>query len=285
MKNLFLILCCIPSLCFSAETWFEDNSPLNQAHQKLLDNDLTGSFASIIQVWQSDPDKYIESHLNELLLKTLENDCGKSIDSEPVATWIQNVVIKRQSVQSPGKSTSRAIVEVTSNTDISSIELLGWPGIAISNESSLETLSNKNGSTYTLTYELNQRMPSGLYRLQVTNGLDETWSLWVVMGESPAKQVVRWDSKDTWAVDKLYRLNPYCSLPILSVSLFDYVDNEYIRVWHQQYENDYPTRLSAGKLKADRYVLAVGITHQRWQGSIAIEDQQVISKTYDISTE
>ncbi|QTG90682.1 DUF2861 family protein, partial [Vibrio furnissii] len=36
---------------------------------------------------------------------------------------------------------------------------------------------------------------------------------------------------------------------------------------------------------SDRYVLAVSMTHQRWQGPITIEQSQVISKTYDVSLE
>jgi hypothetical protein len=105
------------------------------------------------------------------------------------------------------------------------------------------------------------------------------------MGEPTSRQIVRWESQDSWAVDKIGILNPYCSLPVLTVSLYDYIQDEYVRVWHKQYESDYPTKLPISELEPERYVLAVGITHQRWQGSVVIEDQQVISKTYDISAE
>jgi hypothetical protein len=56
-------------------------------------------------------------------------------------------------------------------------------------------------------------------------------------------------------------------------------------VWSKEYESDYPTNLEATDLSPDRYILAVSMTHLRWQGPISIEQSQVISKTYDISVE
>lgn len=268
-----------------AETWFESSSPLNQAHQKLLDNDLEGSFSSIVQVWQTEPDAYVENHLNELLLKSLENDCGKTLSNEPLLPWIINVTVKRQSIQSPGRRVSRVIVEVTSEEKIKNIKLGRWPEEKLATESNFETIPTDNRTIYRKSYELSQRLRNGLYRVEVSNFKGEVWTSWIVIGEQKAKRIVRWDSQDTWAIDKFNRLNPYCALPKLTVSLYDYINNEYVRVWHKEYESDYPSKLPLSGLKPERYVLAIGITHQRWQGNVVIEDQQVISKTYDISSE
>lgn len=275
----------LSSFCSFAGTWFEESSPLNQAHEKLLDNDLKGSFDSIIQVWQSEPTQYVEIHLNELLRKTLENDCGKSIATEPVAPWIHSIIVKRQSVQSPGRTVSRAIVEVSSKSEIKNIRLTRWPDSVISKESSFEIIESEARNTYRISYELNQRLRSGLYRLEINNANNQPWQQWIVMGESPNKEVVRWETTDSWAVDRVAALNPYCTLPMLTVSVYDYVKDEYVRVWNQDYEGNYPTQLPINELKPDRYVIAVGLTHHRWQGPVIIEDQQVISKTYDISSE
>ncbi|MDV7103511.1 DUF2861 family protein [Vibrio sp. TH_r3] len=284
--RLYLLLF---TFCFNtsiaANEWFESSSPLNQAHQKLLNNDLEGSFRDLINVWQADPDDYVKQHLNELLLKSLESDCGKSISNEPVAAWIHSVVIKRQSIQSPGRSVARAIVEITSPEEITSVKMLNWPDGSVSNESNFVVQQENERNTYTVTYDLTQRLANGLYRIEVTAQNNDSWSVWVVMSESISKQVVRWDSKDTWAVDKIGLLNPYCVLPVLTVSLYDYVADEYVRVWHREYESNYPKQLPISELNADRYVLAVGITHHRWQGPVIIEDQQIISKTYDISAD
>ncbi len=285
MRNLFVLILLLPSFCGVTKTWFKTSSPLNQAHEKLLDNDLKGSFDAMIQVWQSDPTEYVENHLNELLQKTLENDCGKSIATEPVAPWIRSIIVKRQSIQSPGRTVSRVIAEITSETDITGIRLLRWPDTVVSKEANFEVIKGEAKNIFRISYELNQRLPSGLYRLEVNSDNNQPWHQWIVMGESVNKEVVRWESKDSWAVDRLAQLNPYCTLPVLTVSLYDYIKDEYVRVWNQEYEGKYPTQLPISELKPDRYVLAVGITHHRWQGPVIIEDQQVISKTYDISSE
>ncbi len=287
------LLIALPVFSSFADTWFseillseaEGSSPINQAHRKLLSNDLGGSFSSIIQAWQTDTDEYVEQHLNELLLKSLESDCGKSISNEPVASWIDNIVIKRQEVQSPGRRVSRVIVDILSEQQIKEIVLTKWPDSPVSGESNFENISTDTRMTFRKSYELQQRLSKGLYKLEVTEEQGKNWSTWIVMGESSAKKTVRWDSKDTWAIDQRALLNPYCALPKLKVSLYDHIEDEYIRVWHREYESDYPKRVPLSELKPERYVLAVGIVHQRWQGPIVIEDQQVISKTYDISSE
>ena len=281
-----LLYICLLLTCLGtsyAEPWFEESTPLSQAHQKLLDNKLEESFAAIVQVWQSNSDKYVASHLNQLLLKSLESDCGKSLSKEPLAPWIESITVRRQSLQSPGRRTSKLIVEATTSIDLDSLTVNRWPENEIATEVVFETIASSNKKMYQTRYDLGQRLPSGLYRLEVKAKSGQHWGTWVVMGESSVKQVVRWDSKDTWVVDKFGLLNPYCSLPVLSVSLYDYIENEYVRVWNREYESDYPRTIPLDKLTPNRYVLAVSITHQRWQGAISIEDQQVISKTYDIT--
>ena len=52
-KIAFIVgtLCCVPLTANSVE-WFESNSPLTQAHQRLLNNDLENMFVSLVEVWQ-----------------------------------------------------------------------------------------------------------------------------------------------------------------------------------------------------------------------------------------
>lgn len=280
-----LILLLSSMLTSTANAWFDNQTPLSQAHKMLLENDLQASFSALIQVWQTNRDDYVDNHLNELLLKSLEPDCGKSLTSEPLASWISNIVIRRQSLQSPGRITSKLIIESQASVEIKSIRFSQWSDTDISPETDFEQVSSNGEFIYHARYALNQRLGPGLYRIEIENVNGEQWNSWVVMGESKSKEIVRWDTKDSWAVDKFGLLNPYCALPVLTVALYDYLDGEYKRVWYQEYETDYPTSLPLGKLTPDRYVLAVSITQKRWQGAIAIEDQQVISKTYDISAE
>lgn len=285
MRFFLLIITLISSSCISAETWFENSSVLHQAHQRLLENDLKGSFSSIIKVWQADVDAHVADHLNELFLQSLDNDCGKSIAINAIPPWINNITVKRQSVQSPGRIVSRVLIEIRSNAPIVQISLEEWATGPISNDSDIEVNRSDSDMLYRVNYDLPQRLPKGLYRLDVKHENGDLWSTWVVLEESVSKRVVRWDTINSWAVDNHGLPNIYCPLPVVTVSLFDYVNKEYIRVWHQEYESDYPTNLPEQALKAGRYVLAVGVTHKRWQGPILIEDQQVVSKTHDISSD
>lgn len=287
MAKFYSLLILLSTLVVShaAQAWFENKMPLSQAHQKLLEDDLEASFSSMIQVWQTGSDKYVKDHLNQLLLKSLESDCGKSLTSEPLAPWLERMTIRRQSLQSPGRITSKLIIESTGTADIKSIRFSSWPNKSVSDDVDFKKVLTTNKSVYQARYALNKRLEAGLYQLEITNIDNEKWTSWVVMGEAKSKEAVRWDTKDSWVVDKFGLLNPYCALPVLSVSLYDYIEEEYVRVWNRDYETDYPNSLPLEKLTPDRYVLAVSITHKRWQGVITIEDQQVISKTYDISAE
>ena len=46
-------------------SWFESNSPLTQAHRHLLNNDLSGMFSSLVEVWQLEKNSSIAPHLND----------------------------------------------------------------------------------------------------------------------------------------------------------------------------------------------------------------------------
>jgi hypothetical protein len=270
----------------SAEEWFEEQTPLTRAHQALLEDDLPEAFSAMVQVWQNAGTPYIKEHLNQLLQKSLDRDCGKSLYNEELAVWIKKVLIRKQSVQSPGRKSERLTIEAITTEEVRSIELTRWPEHDISRSSEFKQIeSQQDDLIYQQQYSLNRSLAPGLYQLSLETEKGEIWNTWLIIGNSALKQVVRWESKDSWVVDKKELLNAYCPLPVLDVSLYDYVDGQYVKVWQQGYEVDYPSVIPVQQLEPDRYVLAVSIAHQRWQGPIIIEDQQVISKTYDISEE
>lgn len=279
------------SVPFSAQSveWFEKNTPLTQAHQHLLNNDLESMFTSLVEVWQLDHNKSITSHLNDLLGQSLTVDCGKGLDNKPFPEWIKSVLIRRIDIQSPGRDAYQVVIDAKSKKNISDIRLTQWVDKPLSNDSSLIKTDSDNVTNSTLSflkrYNLNTKLNMGLYRLDITASDQESWSAWVIFGEPKAKQTVRWLSKDEWVVEKNALLNRFCPLPKLGVSVFEYVDGKYKEISSQSYESDYPTSMEETNLPSDRYVLAVSMTHQRWQGPIAIEQSQVISKTYDVSLE
>lgn len=267
--------------------WFEDNTPLTQAHKHLLNNNLSGMFSSLVEVWQLESTSNLSSHLNSLLLQSLEVDCGKGLDTNPTPTWISSVVIRRTNIESPGRDAFRAIVEVDSEKAIRDIALTQWVSRNISTDNTLTKLpGNESGlSKYIKRYNLNSRLPMGLYRLDVTAADQSSWSAWVLLGEPNAAIDVRWKSKDEWSIDRTALLNPHCPLPKLETGIYDYVDGKYNQIWTEVHVSDFPTALKPNVVPAGRYVLAVSINQQRWQGPIIVEQSQIISKTYDVSVE
>ncbi|MFB9136820.1 DUF2861 family protein [Vibrio olivae] len=275
--------------CFSANVpWFESNTPLTQAHQNLLNGNLPAMFSSLVEVWQLEKNENLTPHLNELFLMSLEADCGKGLDTKALPLWLKSVTVRRSDIQSPGRDAYRAVVEVNSTKELVDVSLTRWIVKSLSSDDSLisQPLNDEEGQVkYIKRYNLNSRMPMGLYRIDVTAADQTSWSSWLVIGEEKAKQTVRWATKDQWQVEKKALLNPTCPLPKLNVAVYDYVDGRYNQVWSHNYETEYPTSLDTTAIPPDRYVLAVSMTHQRWQGPIIVEESQIISKTYDVSAD
>lgn len=280
-------LVCVPFYAQSVE-WFESSSPLTQVHQHLLNNDLDRMFHSLVEVWQLNQTKNTKTHLNDLLIQSLSVDCGKGLTSKTFPVWLNSIVIRKVDIQSPGRDAYQVILEAQSDKALNNITLTQWVERPIASDSSFTRSSDgvtEEGVTFRKHYNLNSKLTMGLYRIDITAEDQDSWSTWVIFGEPKAKQTVRWSSKDQWTVDKNALLNRHCPLPRLDVSVYDYFDGEYKEIWQQSYESNYPTQLELTDLTSDRYILAVSMTHKRWQGPIIIEQAQVISKTYNVSLE
>lgn len=266
--------------------WFEKNTPLTQAHQHLLNNDLQSMFSSLVEVWQLEKNNNLKTHLNNLLIQSLNVDCGRGLDNKPFPDWIQGLTIRRVDVQSPGRDAYQVAIDTKTKVPITDIRLTKWVDKIVSTDSSFINRSDSvttNVYTYAQRYNLTNPLSSGLYRIDITATDQESWSAWVILGDTIAKQVVRWASKDEWQIQKTELLNPHCPLPKLSISVFDHIDGNYKQIWSESYESDYPTTLGNISLPSDRYIVTVSMIHQRWQGPLAIEQSQVISKTYDVN--
>ncbi len=287
MKGLIALVLLFSTAVVAEDTipWFEQQTALTNAHKKLLQNDLDGAFKGIVQVWQQSPDEHVAKHLDKFFVKSLEKDCGQSLQKKPLPEWLDELVVRRQIIQSPGRQSSSVIIDLSSRTEIDSIGFTRWPQSKVSSDTEFERLSNndQNEFVFQKRYSLNSRLSSGLFQVTVKPTKGEPWKSWIVMAEPQSKEILRWQAKGAWKVEKTGLLNRHCPLPIMNISVFDYLDGQYQKIWNQEYESDYPTQVPLRDLEPDRYVLAVSITHKRWQGAISIEDQQVISKTYDIS--
>ncbi|CSA52815.1 copper-sensing two-component system response regulator CusR [Vibrio cholerae] len=245
-------------------------------------------FSSLVEVWQLEKNKNLKTHLNNLLIQSLSVDCGRGLDNKPFPDWIQGVTIRRVDVQSPGRDAYQVAIDTKTKVPITDIRLTKWVDKVVSTDSSLTNRSDSvttNIYTYAQRYNLTNPLSAGLYRIDITAADQESWSAWVIFGDTIAKQVVRWTSKDEWQIQKTELLNSHCPLPKLSISVFDHIDGNYKQIWSESYESDYPTTLDNVSLPSDRYIVTVSMIHQRWQGPLAIEQSQVISKTYDVNVE
>ena len=128
MRLKVLLLGVLASKPISAANtlWFENNTPLIQAHKFLLTNDLPAMFVALVEVWQQDKNQAISPHLNELFQQSLQVDCGKSLDSRPFPEWLKNVTVRAIDTQSPGRDSYRALIEVSSRKEIADISLTRW---------------------------------------------------------------------------------------------------------------------------------------------------------------
>ncbi|WP_070966410.1 DUF2861 family protein [Vibrio sonorensis] len=285
-KTLFALALVSGALNANTVPWFENNSPLIQAHKNLLNNDLPAMFSSLVEVWQLEKNRALAPHLNDILVQSLAVDCGKSLDTRTFPEWIDSVVVRRTEIQSPGRDTYRTTVEVTTSKELKDVTMSQWVSKVISNDDLLtEREAVNGGNVYSKRYNLNSRLPMGLYRVDITSRDNTTWSSWLLIGEPNSTIGVRWQSKDSWNIEQSSLLNPHCPLPKQKVSLYDYIDGAYHQLWNQVSESDYPTSIDTSTVPAGRYVLAVSMNQQRWQGPIIIEQSQIINKTYDVSVE
>ncbi|SHF50129.1 DUF2861 family protein [Vibrio gazogenes] len=288
-KNFFLlgVLICAPNYSVYAN-WFERNTPLTQAHEHLLENDLPKMFSSLVEVWQNAKSNHLSSHLNDLLLQSLSADCGKSLERGPFPDWIKSLAVRRVEIQSPGRDAFQLLIDMVTTSQIGEISFTRWVDHSISLDSSFSQTGSDdvtNELTYVKRYNLNNRLPMGLYRLIVSRKNGESWSSWVILDNPKTYHTIHWRSKEQWRVEKTAIPNRYCPLPKMKVSAYSYHSGKYSEVWKQTYESNYPGELPPNTLEPGRYVLAVSMNHQRWQGPITIEQSQVISKTYDVSLE
>lgn len=267
--------------------WFENNTPLTQAHRHLLEQDLSSMFASLVEVWQQNESESVGNHLNDLLLQSLQADCGKSLNGEMLPDWISNTTVRRIRLQSPGRDTYRVVLETEAHKELKDITLTRWVSKTISSDDQFIKEPTSGGAQkYTKRYNLNHTLAKGLYRLEITASDQSTWSSWVILGEEKPNHTVRWIDNENWVIDKTSLLNPHCPLPKLDVALFDYIDSDYKQVWQRSYDSNYPTSLDdSTNIQAGRYILAVSMKQKRWQGPLIVEESQIISRTYDVSVE
>ncbi|MGX9416817.1 DUF2861 family protein [Vibrio sp. RC27] len=268
---------------YAENDWFARTTPLAQAHQHLLTGELSGMFDSMVEVWQNADSTDVSEHLNALALQGLELDCGKGFTTQPLPKWIKSVTLRRIEIQSPGRDAYQFILDVSSTEEIQEVYIRRWVDKAPSGESTLSKIQSDDVTNYIRRYNIPQKLTPGLYRVSAVRLDGSEWSQWIILEEPEANHSVHWVSQDEWKVVKSALPNSYCPLPKLNVSLYSFDEGKYVEIWHKAYESDYPLSLPRNVNAPSRYILAVSMNYQRWQGPILIEQSQVISKTYDVT--
>lgn len=282
-RLLLLLIFLLPNHSWAAREWFTEQTSIIRAHKALLEGDLKQSFDSMVEAWQSNPEPYEKEHLDGLLLKGLDVDCGRGFDPSGYPHWLDKLTIQRQEVQNTGRLSYSLNIDVLTTLDINKLSFIRWPSRSLLTHAKLtnEKVNDKYHNNSQI--DLNTEIESGLYKIQLETTSGKNWEHWVILASPNNEQSVRWKSKDSWIIDKTALLNRYCPLPVLDVMLYGILDGDYKKVWSEEYESNYPKTVPASNLPANRYLLGVSMTHKHWQGLISIEYKQVINKTYDLS--
>ncbi|CAM3036960.1 DUF2861 family protein [Vibrio rarus] len=271
--------------------WFEESNIITQMHKKLLEDDLSGMFDLMVQVWQQESTEHIEPHLDALLKQATEKDCGKGLIAEGLPTWIDSITIEKVAIQRPGRLSNKLGLSILTEQALKSVRLTAWPDATVSKNVidqrafAQVTDDNRTLQRTEATYSLNKPLKSGLYQLIIEDNQMRKWTHWLIMSHPDPVHVVRWASNDSWVVDKKRLLNRYCPLPVQKVTVYDYKDGQYNTVWNKSYESNYPVKLPSNALPPDRYVVNVSMTQSQWQGPILFQDKRIISKTIDFTEE
>lgn len=294
MKPANLILACAAlalPYCSVQAKWFEESNTVSKMHESLLNDDLNGMFDLMVQVWQQESEDYLRPHLDALLEQAVEKDCGKSLMTEGFPAWLDNVVINKNTIQRPGRTSYKVRINIESESTIKDVSLLRWPDSHISSEKQISQkvdidTDNERQLHYTSkNYSLSSDLKSGLYQIIISDVNGESWKSWVILDSITPAQEVRWESRDSWAVDKKKLLNPSCPLPRQTVEVLEYSEGKYSRVWQKSYESRYPKQLPKNSVEPNRYLVSVSMINSRWQGPIIIQEQNTISKTIDLTEE
>ncbi len=125
----FFTLLAMPALAQAA--WFSGSDALTSAHQKLLEGNTAASFDAMVEAWQQDKTDTEERHLTELLSLAITEDCGRSLSTLSLPSWLQSVVIRRETVQTPNRVYYQFSIYGHSKQGVSNVSFSEWPEKAL----------------------------------------------------------------------------------------------------------------------------------------------------------
>ena len=267
----------------TAEGWFNEQSVLYSAHKQFLEGDSLKGFETSIEVLQSSTEKNIIRNIDTLIGTAISKNCGRDLSTIVVPNWLNTVSVQRMIIQSPGRLHHRLLVQFDSKKKISNLSFIKWPDKEQLTNPSIKTIPTQDDNIIQYIYaseSLNNRVKNGLYKLIITADDKENtqWESWIVLTTPKTEMSVSWLGKNKWKTTQTGLLKSNCPLPEMAVGIYDHQDNDYIKLWEQFYDEQFPQRLPSTNVLPGSYILSVSFNHKHFQGPISIQEIQAITK-------
>lgn len=262
--------------------WFKGSDSLTSAHQYLLEGMASKSILSMIEVWQQDKNENAQHHLIKLLSLAIKEDCGRSLSTQPLPSWIKSLGVRRESIQTSNSVSYALSVYGRTEKGVAELSFSAWPDKFVHFNETNENENDKTDFKYTLE-GLSQNMHAGLYKLNIKSIEGELWSSWVLLSQENQIQKITWNDSKNWRILSSSELNSTCPKPVLAIHLYPQHKSNKDPVWSLVKDTHLPTTLPQIDVAPGQYWVAVSLIERRWQGSILFEEIQGIGRIIDIS--
>ncbi|WP_394209706.1 DUF2861 family protein [Enterovibrio calviensis] len=259
--------------------WFSGSDALTSAHQRLLEGNTAESFDAMVEAWQQEKTSTEHRHLTELLSLAISEDCGRSLSTLSLPSWLESMVIRRETVQTPNRVYYQFSIYGNSNQGIASLSFAEWPNQSLI----LSELTEENENQFKLEFEaVAGAVPAGLYKLDLTSKEGEAWSSWVLIAQPEPTQKISWKDSRSWRIAPRLDLKSTCPRPFLSMNLYQQTGVEDAPIWSEDKDKNLPTSLPVIDVPNGQYWFSVALIERRWQGAILFEDVQRIARSIDL---
>ncbi|PKF50404.1 DUF2861 family protein [Enterovibrio nigricans] len=266
-----------PGSVFAA--WFSGSDALTSAHQKLLEGNTAESFDAMVEAWQQENGPAEKRHMADLLSLAITEDCGRSLSTLSLPSWLQNIVIRRETVQTPNRVFYHFSIYGSSSAGVSSVSFSAWPDRTVLHSNFVDDESRD----FKLDYDgLSRAIKAGLYKLDVTSNNGERWSSNVLITQPEAIQAISWKDSRSWRIAPPTDLKGSCPRPFLSMNLYSQNDGESAPIWSEEKDKNLPTALPVIDVPNGQYWFSVALIERRWQGAILLEEVQRIGRSVDL---
>ncbi|WP_420791514.1 DUF2861 family protein [Enterovibrio qingdaonensis] len=259
--------------------WFSGSDALTSAHQKLLEGNTAESFDAMVEAWQQENGPTEKRHLADFLSLAITEDCGRSLSTLSLPSWLQNIVIRRETVQTPNRVFYHFSIYGNSSTGVSSVSFSAWPDQSVLHSN----FSDDESRDFKLDYDgLSRAIKAGLYKLEVTSSNGERWSSSILITQPEAIQSISWKDSRSWRIAPPTDLKGTCPRPFLSMNLYSQNDGQTAPIWSEEKDKNLPTALPVIDVPDGQYWFSVALIERRWQGPILFEEVQRIGRSVDL---